>query len=108
MSAGAKSVFYYGMSTERATALAAGMSGKALGMTWGGRLLNGAENVYQGISGGKRFGRAFWSVPSAIFAGNAKSGARLLAGGKTPGQIWSKVEKPILDFRKVAYETIFY
>ncbi len=92
LNGGANSVFWSG--TGALTD--AGRLGTTLEKTPIGRALNLVQDLT-----GLKIPKAIWDGASAIFALNAKNGARAMIRDTSPTTTWARIEAPILRFRGI-------
>jgi RHS repeat-associated protein len=88
--AGARSVFYSGKGALEAARAGKG-AGRLLEDTLGGKLLNLIDKSYPIPEG-------VWKAASGIFSMNAKGDAQVFLRNPEAGRIWTKVERPILEY----------
>jgi len=106
---------YTGYAWFAATAWTGGLYGGTKSVFWSGRGVSARASQYGKIITktpigsilnrfGEKIPNVVWNIASATFAGNAKGTATKV--GIEAGRIWSKIEQPILRWKKIPIKEI--
>jgi hypothetical protein len=96
LNAGSKTVLYSGKGALQAAKVGKG-SGKILAETFGGRILNYANDLIVRF-GGKGLPIKTWDIASGIFAANAKGRAQIFLRNPHLRSVYNRIERPVLNF----------